>query len=506
MSGTMQAPPLLQVMGISKSFPGVKALDNVSITVNGGEVVGLLGENGAGKSTLSKLICGVYVREEGAGEILLNGEAVHFHNPLDAKAQGVMMIFQELSLVLDLSVAENLYLGALPKKAGRVQWNKLYGDAAKVLEDIGCDIDPRVTVRNLPIAQQQMVEIGRAKALNARLIIFDEPTSSLTEKEIDILFENIRRLKQQGIGIIYISHKMGEIKQITDRIVVLRDGKNSGEFVTKDTGIAEVITSMIGRELKDYYHKSKAAPGKEVLRVESISDGKHFSDISLRVCEGEVVGLSGLIGAGRTEIVEAIYGLRKITEGAVFFEGSQVRIRAPVDALKLGICLVPEDRKREGLALRMSVQDNMQMAKLKAFSRFGFVDTSQSHRVYETYQKKLAIATTGPQQEVINLSGGNQQKVVLGKWLSVGPKLLILDEPTRGIDVGSKAQIHQIIASLAESGLAVLVISSEMPEIIGVSNRVYTITRGRLTGELTGDDITEHNLIHGITFVDGDVG
>ena len=496
-----RADYLLDVKDIDKTFPGVKALDGVSLTLRAGEVLGLMGENGAGKSTLSKILCGVYTRDADHGEMKLYGKPTDFKTPLEAKKAGVTMIFQELSLVMDLSIAENLFLGALPKKRGRVDWKTLYADSDAILKSFGYDIDPRTTIRQIPIAQQQMVEICRAIASNAQLIIFDEPTSALTDKEIAILFDKIRRLKEEGIGIIYISHKMDEIKRITDRIVVLRDGKNSGEFITETTDISEVIRSMIGRQLKDYYHKSSTEPGEVVLKVESLSDGKTFSDINLEVRAGEVVGLSGLIGAGRTEIVETIFSLRKPVEGTISMEGEPITIKSPSAALKNGIGLVPEDRKHQGLALRMSLADNMEMVQLKEYANsLGVVNSKKSKETFDSYREQLSISCTGPDQAAVSLSGGNQQKVVLGKWLSRKPKLLMLDEPTRGIDVGSKAQIHKLISELAEAGLGVLVISSEMPEIIGICNRVYTIAHGHLTKELCGTDITEENLINGITF------
>ncbi len=496
-----EKPCLLEIRDIHKTFPGVKALDGVNLKVYGGEVLALLGENGAGKSTLSKIICGVHSKDAGQGEMIYLGENVDFHAPVEAKNKGIVMIFQELSLVMDLSVAENLYLGTLPKKNKTVDWKKLYADAQNVLAQINCDVDPRSTIRSLSIAQQQMVEIGRAIALNAKIIIFDEPTSALADKEIAVFFENIRRLKQKGVGIIYISHKMNEIKQITDRIVVLRDGKISGEFNTEESEISDIVNSMIGRQLTDYYHKSTVEPGEEVIRLENLSDGQAFDGINMYVRRGEVVGLSGLMGAGRTEIVEAIFGLRKIVSGKIYFENKEIKVNSPRDSLSAGIALVPEDRKHQGLALSMSLQDNMQLATLKDYTnRLGIVNIGKSRETFDYYKEKLSIACTGPDQLAVYLSGGNQQKVVLGKWLSMSPKLLIMDEPTKGIDVGSKAQIHKIIADLANSGLAVMIISSEMPEIIGVCNRVYTIAHGRLTAELTKEEINEERLINAITF------
>jgi ABC-type sugar transport system, ATPase component len=498
--------PLIEVQNINKTFPGVKALDNVQLKLYPGEVLGLVGENGAGKSTLSKIICGVYTRDHGEndkGVMLYNGEKVDFKNPHEAKQTGISMIFQELSLVMDLSVAENIYLGSLPTKRGRIDWKKLYNDTQDILRQFECDIDPRTIVRKLPIALQQMVEICRTVALKSRVIIFDEPTSALTEKETVSLLKNINALKDQGIGCIYISHRMHEIMEITDRVVVLRDGKNGGEFITANADVSEIVLSMVGRQLDNYFYKSNADPGKMVLKVENLSDANRINNVSFHVREGEVVGFAGLIGAGRTEIAEMIFGLRSKSEGKLFIEGEEVTIKSPKDAMDHGICLVPEDRKTQGLSLRMSIIENMQLVKLREYAKFlGIVQLDKGKEVYKEYKERLSIACTGPKQRAGSLSGGNQQKVVLGKWLSMSPKVLILDEPTRGIDVGSKAQIHKLIAELAESGLAVLIISSEMPEIIGVCNRVYTILGGQISNEFTGDSITEENLINGITFID----
>jgi ABC-type sugar transport system ATPase subunit len=492
---------LLEIRDVSKTFPGVKALDKVNLHLNRGEVLGLVGENGAGKSTLMKICAGVYEADPGEGEIILNGKQVHYHSAYDAKQDGIVMIFQELSLVLDLSIGENIFLGSLPRKQkGIIDWDKLYIKSKEVLNSIECREDPRDIIRVLPIAQQQLVEIGRALALGAKVVIFDEPTSSLTEKEITLLFKNIKRLKSQGVGIIYISHKLDEIFSITDRITVFRDGKNSAEFITKETSIPRVVEKMIGRSLSNYYHKSKAIPGKELLRVENLSLKDRFSNIRFAVHHGEVVGLYGLVGAGRTEIAETIFGIRKKTSGTIFLDDKPIEISSSEDAVRMGLGLVPEDRKMQGLILGMSVRNNMCLAKLPwLINRFGVVDSKAPMEIYIEYKKKLAISSPSPLQQVVYLSGGNQQKVVISKWLCMSPRLLILDEPTRGIDVGSKAEIHKLIAELAESGIGILVISSEMPEIMGICNRIYTISQGRITAELKNKEISEKNLLHAIT-------
>lgn len=492
---------LLEVKNVSKTFFGVRALDNVNLRINKGEVLALMGENGAGKTTLMKILAGVFQADIGNDEIIFENKKVRYINPLEAKKDGIVMIFQELSLVLDLTVAENIYLGSLPRKNKfSVDWKKTFSDAKKVLESIECNIDPSAIVRSLPIAQQQLVEIGRALALGARAVIFDEPTSSLTDKEKNSLFFIIKKLKAQGVGIIYISHKMDEVFEISDRIVVLRDGKNSGEFKTKSTNLTLVVECMIGRSINEYFHKSNLMPGEEILRIENLALHHVFKDINFNIRKGEVVGLYGLVGAGRTEIVETIFGIREKTSGTVYFEGKPINIKDSEDAVKTGIGLVPEDRRVQGLVLGMNCKENISLANLPSITNWlGIVERRTPDAIYEEYKKKLGIVSPSPLQKVVNLSGGNQQKVVIAKWLCTNPKLLILDEPTRGIDVGSKAEIHKLIASLAEAGIGVLVISSEMLEIIGICNRIIAISQGQITAELKGDEITEKNLIKAIT-------
>lgn len=494
---------VLQMKNISKTFPGVKALNNASLDLKYGEVLALCGENGAGKSTLMKVLSGVYHADEGSGEILYQGKPVRYNSPIEAKSEGVVLIFQELSLVMDLTVAENLYLGSLPKKGGRIDWKKMNEDAQKVLDELECPAKPQDVISSLPIAQQQMVEIARGIALGAKILVLDEPTSSLTEKEKNSLFKIINKLKAQGVGMVYISHKMDEIFEISDRVLVMRDGQPTGEFNTKDIGLDDIVNAMIGRSLDDYYYKCKWEPKEEILRVENLSLKGYFKDISFNVHAGEVVGFYGLVGAGRTEIMETIFGIRKADSGKVFLEGKEQKIHSSVDAVKAKIGFVTENRKEQGLVLEQSCRENTILAKLPWISKRGFVDEKATHEIYKEYHDKLQISTPSSEQEVGNLSGGNQQKVVLGKWLCIGPKLLILDEPTRGIDVGAKSEIYKLIAKMAEDeGKAVIIISSEMPEVMGISNRVITIAAGRLTGELVGDEVTEESLMRGILITD----
>lgn len=494
---------VLEMKNISKTFPGVKALDNAHLNLKYGEVLALCGENGAGKSTLMKVLSGVYHADPGSGEIIYQGKPVRYNSPIEAKNDGVVLIFQELSLVMDLTVAENLYLGSLPKKGGRIDWKKMNADAQKVLDELECPAKPTDVISSLPIAQQQMVEIARGIALGAKILVLDEPTSSLTEKEKDSLFKIINKLKAQGVGMVYISHKMDEIFEISDRVLVMRDGKPTGEFVTKDITLDDIVNSMIGRSLDNYYYKCKWNPKEEILKVENLSLKGYFKNISFTVHAGEVVGFYGLVGAGRTEIMETIFGIRKADSGKIYLEGKEQKIRNSVDAVRAKIAFVTENRKEQGLVLEQSCRDNIALAKLPWISKHGFVDIKETYNIYNDYHDKLQISSPSSEQPVGNLSGGNQQKVVLGKWMTLGPKLLILDEPTRGIDVGSKSEIYRLIADMAEKeGMAIIVISSEMPEVMGISNRILTISQGNLTGELVGDEITEDSLMRAILITD----
>lgn len=500
----MTAPEnILEVHSVSKTFPGVKALDQVSLTLKPGEVLALVGENGAGKSTLTKILSGIHRPNPESQDIFLAGEKVDFRTSQEAKSHGLVTIYQELSLVPGLTVAENIFLGNLPRtRMGLIDWKALNERAREIMHELGIDVEPDEIVGNLSISRQQMVEIARALSQGTKVIIFDEPTSSLTENEKDILFDNIRRLKEKGVAIIYITHKMDEVFEITDRVEVLRDGKNSGGLVTADAKLDDIIQLMIGRVVDDYFHKNQAEKGKEVLRVEKLTKAGLFEDISFTVREGEVVGLYGLVGAGRSEVAETIFGGRSADTGNIYLDDTLIRIRSTKDAVEAGMGFVPEDRKQQGLVLQMTCRDNSTIAKLPWINTAGFVDRKAEKEIFDEYQQKLSISTPSPLQRVVKLSGGNQQKIVIAKWMSLNPRLLILDEPTRGIDVGSKAEIHKLIARLAEAGIAVLVISSEMPEIMGVSDRIITMREGRATGTFTGDEITEENLITAIAHVE----
>ena len=490
------APIVLRAVGVGKQFPGVRALASVDFDLTAGEIHGVCGENGAGKSTLMKILAGIYQPDEGS--ISIGGKAIALTSPLAARKQGILLIHQELSVVSELTVAENIYLGELPLRSfSRVDWPKLYRDTRNVLDAIGCEFEPTAIVSTLSIAQRQQVEIARAVAFQSSIVIFDEPTTSLTQQEADRLFATIRELKKRGVTTVYISHKMHEIFALTERITVLRDGAVTGVLATAKTGEAEVTRLMIGRDLEHYFTRARPQMGQEVLRVEGLCVGESVHDVSFSVREGEVVGLYGLIGAGRSEIAESIFGVRPRSAGKIYWRGAEQDIRSSRDAIWLGVGLVPEDRKRQGLVPELGARDNIALPQFDRLSRYGLINRAAEDALFRSYQTALRISAAGPRQETSTLSGGNQQKVVIARWLALSPRLLILDEPTRGIDVGAKAEVHSLIAELAEKGLAVLVISSEMPEIMGVCHRILTVAEGRVTSELGFHDFSEERLIEG---------
>ncbi|MFC2990963.1 sugar ABC transporter ATP-binding protein [Halomonas tibetensis] len=490
--------PVLSLVDITKRFPGVVALNKVNFDVRAGEVHALLGENGAGKSTLMKVLAGKH--QPNGGQIILDGQEKSFENPKQAKKSGIVLIHQEQSLVPEMTVAENIYLGSLPLKWGnRVDWKKLHGDSSEILERLKCTFTSREMVSNLSIAKKQMVEIARALVFTPKVVVFDEPTASLTDHEKPVLYDIIQNLQEQGVGIVYISHRMDEIFHLSQRISVLRDGEYNGTLNTADTNEDEVTKLMIGRSL-ELDHSSKPRDFKEnMLELRNLTVNGVFEDVSFNVRKGEIVGMYGLVGAGRSEVAETIFGLRTPSAGEILLDGKVASIRSSHDAVVEGIALVPEDRKDQGLILGMNCRDNMTLAGLGTVSSMGFMQTGAERVVYDKYQSAMKIKTPSWRQKVGNLSGGNQQKIVIGKWLHTHPKLLILDEPTRGIDVGSKAEIHALIKELACTGYAVLVISSEMPEVLGVSNRIIAMYDGKVTAEFDGDSVSEDELVQAIT-------
>ena len=490
--------PALRLEGIVKTFPGVRALDGVSFTVMPGEVHALMGENGAGKSTLMKVLGGIYQPEE--GQIIVSEQPVVMSTPLEAKAKGIVFIHQELSLAEELSVAENVYLGELPRKRfGLVDWDTLYSKTDAILEKLKVGFDAKTRVGDLSIANQQMVEIARALTVDAKAVIFDEPTASLTDAEKVVLFEVIADLQSRGVGIIYISHRMEEIFKITDRISVLRDGTYRGTVNTAETDEEAVTQLMIGRSLDLTKTARTHELGDVALEVRGLTCGDLYRDVSFEVRRGEVVGFYGLVGAGRTEIAETLFGLRDPSAGTILLDGEEVTIHSPADAISRGISLVPEDRKGQGLVLGMNCRDNMTLPQVDDLTAGPFVAEGSEIAIFDQYRDRLDIRTPGWKQVVGNLSGGNQQKIVIGKWLSMHPSVLIVDEPTRGIDVGSKSEIHNLIRELAAQGYAVIVISSEMPEVLHVSDRIVAMYSGRIMRTFTSEEVTEDNLIQAIS-------
>ena len=490
--------PVLRLEGIVKTFPSVRALDGVSFSVMPGEVHALMGENGAGKSTLMKVLGGIHQPNE--GHIYMGDDEVVMAGPLEAKAKGIVFIHQELSLAEELSVAENIYLGELPRKRfGRVDWATLAEKTNAILKKLNVGFDAHTRVGSLSIANQQMVEIARALTVDAKAVIFDEPTASLTDAEKVVLFDVISDLQADGVGIIYISHRMEEIFKITDRITVLRDGQYQGTVETRTANDESVTQMMIGRKLDLSRNVSHHKMGDIALEVRGLSCGKNFTDISFHVRRGEVLGFYGLVGAGRTETAETLFGLRDPSAGEIRLDGESVRIGSPADAIARGISLVPEDRKGQGLVLGMNCRDNMTLPQVDRMRSGPFITQGTEIEIFDKYKDQLDIRTPGWRQQVGNLSGGNQQKIVIGKWLSMHPTVLIVDEPTRGIDVGSKSEIHKLLRSLAAQGYAVIVISSEMPEVLHVADRIVAMYSGRIMRTFTSDEVTEDNLIQAIS-------
>jgi rhamnose transport system ATP-binding protein len=481
--------PVLTASGIDKSFGGIFALQDVRFELLPGEVHALLGENGAGKSTLIKIITGVH--QPDAGEIRLDGQAVHFGTPRDSRDAGIAAIYQEPSLFPELDIAENIYVGRQPTQRGSVAWKQMYRDAQGVLDVLGIKLDPRTKARHLSVAQQQGVEIARALSINAKILIMDEPSSSLTLAEVDDLFRIVRTLRDQGTAIIFISHRLEELFQIADRVTVLRDGHYVDSKPMAGVTTEELIQMMVGRTLADLFPKLDVTPGEALLQVEGLTKAGKFHDISFTVHAGEIVGLAGLVGAGRTDVACAIFGVEPATSGTIRVDGQPAAITSPQQALALGIAYVPEDRQHHGLVLPMSISSNITLPILKRFVKRVFINEREESAASIDAAEKLEVKCSGTWQKARELSGGNQQKVVLAKWLETEPRILILDEPTRGIDVGTKAAVHALMSELASQGLAILMISSELPEVLGMSDRILVMREGRLVAEISRAEATQ---------------
>jgi ABC-type sugar transport system ATPase subunit len=486
---------LLEARGISKSFPGVRALSRVDLDVRRGEVHALLGENGAGKSTLMHILAGVFRPDEGV--MRMAGREVRFHDARAAQEAGVAMVFQERSLAGPLSVAENVFFGRQPvRRWGIVDKAKLHKQTREILDDLGIAIDPATPLEHLSPAQQQMVEIAKALSLDACLLVLDEPTSTLTETETAVLFRVIKRLKQRGAGIVYISHRMGEVFQICDRMTVLRDGVCQGTFLKEEVTQDELISRMVGRKpgFERTARTKRAAEGTPAIEVRDLSDGRLVKNVSFVARAGEITAFAGLAGSGRTELAMSIFGARPMISGTIFVHGRPVKIRSPIDAIAAGVGYLPEDRKESGLFLEMSVAANVTAASLNRFGDWWLNDKAMERQTAAmASQMRLTTGTRG--RKVQELSGGNQQKVILARWLLVRPPILIADEPTRGIDIGAKQEVHQLLRGLADEGTAVVLISSELPEILAVADRILVMREGRLVGEVPRDGATEENIM-----------
>ena len=485
---------LVRMTGIMKEFPGVKALDNVKLDLYAGEVLALLGENGAGKSTLMKILSGVYQRDD--GEIILFGNKIGEWDANKAKNAGVSIIHQELNMCTHLSVAENIFLGRELIKNGRLDNERMNQETKEILHKLNIDIDPREQVSELAVSKQQMVEIAKALSQNAKVLIMDEPTSALTSKEIDELFKIIHQLKSEGIGIIYISHRLEELQHIVDRVIIMRDGKYITQMPYDINRMDEIIANMVGHEIKEKFPRVSCEKGKKILEVKHLNAGRMVRDINLELYEGEIVGIAGLMGAGRTETTRAIFGIDPKESGEIFIDGKEVKISCPMDAIKAGIVLAPEDRKKDGLCTKLSIRHNLALPNLDLIcSKLGVISRKQEDDLCEKAVKDLLIKTPTVEVNAGNLSGGNQQKVVVGKWLARNSRVVIFDEPTRGIDVGAKVEIYNLMNQLKKQGIAVMFVSSEMPEVLGIADRVIVMCDGRITGEVIAKETTQNEVL-----------
>jgi ribose transport system ATP-binding protein len=485
---------ILRMEGIFKKFPGVQALSDVDLNLNEGEIHCLVGENGAGKSTLIKILAGAYKKDE--GRILINGEEVDIINPYVGRMLGISVIYQELGLVPSLSVAENIFLGNENyHRIGTINWKKTKEEAKKLLNTLGIDFPVETLVRDLSVAHQQFVTTARALSVKSIILVMDEPSAVLSGKELDLLFETIKRLKKRGMGIIYISHRLAEVFEIGDKITILRDGKKVHEAKVSEISMEQVVKHMVGREIKEYFFKEKITSGENVLTIKNLERAGVLHNINLQLRKGEILAISGLVGAGRTELARAIAGADPIDRGEIVLNGQKVRIKSPLAALNLGIGLIPEDRKRYGLLLERSVEENISLPILQNISGYGSIKFKKLYETVKYYIEYLRIRTPSFDQLANNLSGGNQQKVVLAKWLASKCQILVMDEPTRGVDVGAKVEIYHLMNDIVKGGGAIILISSELPEVLSLSDRILVMCEGRITNELIPEDTTQEEIL-----------
>lgn len=498
MSAT-SAAPILELLHIRKSFGGLVALHDATLRLYPGTVHALLGENGAGKSTLIKVLAGVY--QPDSGQIVLNGEQVSFANPAQARDAGVAVIYQEPTLFPDLSIAENIFMGRHPidARSRRIQWKALYREVRELLGRVGLDLDPQERLRGLSVADQQLIEVAKALSLNARVMVMDEPTSSLTPGEVERLFAIVRQLREQGVAIVFIGHRLEEVFALSDQITILRDGRYVGTYEAADLTPDQAIAHMVGRELATLFQRERSRPqqgdGEAALRVEDLHRAGVFADISFEVRAGEIVGLAGLVGAGRTEVARAIFGIDPLDGGTVMIRGQVVHLDSPRAALRAGLAYLPEDRQAQGLILPLSITKNVTLPILRELAPGGFLQPKRERALATEYAQRLRVRARSVDQRASDLSGGNQQKVVISKWLATRPQILILDEPTRGIDVGAKTEVHRLMGELAQAGMAILMISSELLEILAMSDRVLVMREGRLVAEMEAAAATQEAVI-----------
>jgi ribose transport system ATP-binding protein len=487
------ARPLLEVRGLCKSFPGVRALRDVSLTLGRGEVLAVIGENGAGKSTLMKILAGV--QEQDSGEISVNGEPIRFCNVRAAERAGIALIHQELNLADNLDIASNLFLGREPGRFGFVDRRRLYSDSLGLLAQVGLDCPPRTLVSTLSPGWQQLVEIAKALGTNARVLIMDEPTSSLSQHETAQLYRVVKDLRSRGVSVVYISHRLGEVKELADRVLVLRDGANAGELKIGEITHEAMVRLMVGRDL-GRHDRTARGHGMPVLEARGLRTAAHpRQPLDLSVCPGEIVGVAGLVGSGRTEMLQVLFGIEPAAGGEIRINGQPLRITSPLDAIRAGMALVPEDRKQQGVFLEMAVGQNTTLASLRRDARAGFLNRKREDEIAVQMTAQLRVKTPSLSQFVQFLSGGNQQKVALAKWLAMEPRVLLLDEPTRGIDIGAKQDIYRLMEELAGRGVAILFVSSEMEEVLRMSDRTLVMHEGRITGELRRDELSEEAIM-----------
>ena len=493
--------PAVELRGVHKSFGGVRAVRGVDLALTPGEIHALVGENGAGKSTLVRILGGVYRPDEGT--VVVGGERVDLHSPADARARGMAVIYQEPALFPDLDIAENIYMGRQPRGRLGIDWREMYREVEDLVASLGVTLDPRTPIQGLSVADQQLVEIAKALSLEARVVVMDEPTAALSSRETEQLFRIVRELRERGVAVLFISHRLEEVFELADTVTVLRDGEHVITTPAAELDASGLIRHMVGRELRELFPKEHADIGAALLEVRGLTRRGVFEDVSLSLRRGEILGLAGLVGAGRTEVARALFGIDGVDSGEILLDGEPVTIATPSDAVSAGMAFVPEDRQQQGLVLEMAIEQNATLPILRRLTRLGLIQRRRERAVAREYTSRLQVKAAGLDLPATSLSGGNQQKVVLAKWLATDPSVLILDEPTRGIDIGTKAEVHRIVSGLAAQGLAILLVSSELPEVLAMADRVLVMHEGRITGEFGRDEADQEKIMHAATGQDG---